>query len=199
MSDPSKYLIKSDKKDICSICLEKADHRLTCNHFFHPNCIEPWRKETNSCPTCRKPIEPEKPIKKLKSDTDDDQELALRLRHREQILPLFEELNQLFRIIVAHEEKGEEEKNNRRVRTYVALSNNNEPIIVSRGYNIARISEGRSYPLVICAYCGTGLRMGRDELYNCRDCGEMFYCSLHCEENHKDVHICQNSPENNNQ
>lgn len=43
----------------CSICLQDLEYdiiKLDCNHFFHGNCINDWRKKNNSCPICRKII-----------------------------------------------------------------------------------------------------------------------------------------------
>jgi hypothetical protein len=42
----------------CTVCLEdfESDERgtqLPCNHYFHKECLSPWLKEHNSCPTCR--------------------------------------------------------------------------------------------------------------------------------------------------
>lgn len=44
--------------DECSICLEDIEFKdleiLSCNHKFHKECIEIWRKKNPICPYCRK-------------------------------------------------------------------------------------------------------------------------------------------------
>jgi len=42
----------------CSVCKEDFNEKeevinLPCKHYFHCDCIMPWLKEHNSCPTCR--------------------------------------------------------------------------------------------------------------------------------------------------
>ena len=42
----------------CSVCKDNFEIcqtilKLTCKHIFHEECIMPWLKERNSCPTCR--------------------------------------------------------------------------------------------------------------------------------------------------
>ncbi|XP_069799059.1 E3 ubiquitin-protein ligase RNF128 isoform X1 [Dendropsophus ebraccatus] len=44
--------------DSCAVCIEpyKANdvvRILTCNHFFHKNCIDPWLLEHRTCPMCK--------------------------------------------------------------------------------------------------------------------------------------------------
>ncbi|TRY96790.1 hypothetical protein DNTS_008863 [Danionella cerebrum] len=44
--------------DACAVCIEfyKAGDVLsilTCNHFFHKSCIEPWLLEHRTCPMCK--------------------------------------------------------------------------------------------------------------------------------------------------
>jgi SUMO ligase MMS21 Smc5/6 complex component len=52
VSFPSKIL-----KEECSICLEElntSNFLLTsCNHFFHIDCINNWKKKSTTCPLCR--------------------------------------------------------------------------------------------------------------------------------------------------
>ncbi|XP_063059932.1 E3 ubiquitin-protein ligase RNF128a [Engraulis encrasicolus] len=45
-------------EDTCAVCIEsyKAGDVLsilTCNHFFHKQCIEPWLLEHRTCPMCK--------------------------------------------------------------------------------------------------------------------------------------------------
>ncbi|NWH48096.1 RN128 ligase, partial [Fregata magnificens] len=44
--------------DSCVVCLElykpnEVVRILTCNHFFHKNCIDPWLLEHRTCPMCK--------------------------------------------------------------------------------------------------------------------------------------------------
>ncbi|CAH2315049.1 E3 ubiquitin- ligase RNF128 isoform X1 [Pelobates cultripes] len=44
--------------DSCAVCIDtyKANdvvRILTCNHFFHKNCIDPWLLEHRTCPMCK--------------------------------------------------------------------------------------------------------------------------------------------------
>jgi E3 ubiquitin-protein ligase RNF115/126 len=49
---------KREKVCSCSVCkdefeIEQILLKLPCRHYFHRECILPWLKERNSCPTCR--------------------------------------------------------------------------------------------------------------------------------------------------
>jgi E3 ubiquitin-protein ligase RNF115/126 len=51
-------IIKEEGSDNCSVCkdifeIHQKIIKLTCKHIFHDECILPWLKERNSCPTCR--------------------------------------------------------------------------------------------------------------------------------------------------
>lgn len=42
----------------CSICLDEFNHRvlhrtLSCNHKFHPDCVDRWLLHSSMCPMCR--------------------------------------------------------------------------------------------------------------------------------------------------
>eukprot|EP01024_Parvocaulis_polyphysoides_P059670 TRINITY_DN6464_c0_g1_i4.p1 TRINITY_DN6464_c0_g1~~TRINITY_DN6464_c0_g1_i4.p1 ORF type:complete len:323 (-),score=51.18 TRINITY_DN6464_c0_g1_i4:1098-2066(-) len=46
----------------CAICMERFVKNddviiLPCKHPFHFGCVEPWLKQTNSCPTCRNELQ----------------------------------------------------------------------------------------------------------------------------------------------
>jgi hypothetical protein len=51
--------IKASKAEpSCSVCKDEYEIgqniiHLPCKHTFHDECIQPWLKERNSCPTCR--------------------------------------------------------------------------------------------------------------------------------------------------
>jgi DNA-directed RNA polymerase subunit RPC12/RpoP len=49
---------KTSMDHSCSVCkdefqIEQEVVSLPCKHSFHEDCINPWLKERNSCPTCR--------------------------------------------------------------------------------------------------------------------------------------------------
>jgi hypothetical protein len=69
----------------CAICHDDVEDGtpIPCQHPFHPTCLQPWAKQTNSCPVCRQAIDPTKPVVGLRSDTSDDRSVAVRLAGRE--------------------------------------------------------------------------------------------------------------------
>jgi len=47
----------------CTTCMEtflenEEVVKLNCDHIFHHACIEPWLKRRNTCPICRKVVDP---------------------------------------------------------------------------------------------------------------------------------------------
>lgn len=45
----------------CHICITDFEMKektllLPCGHMYHMKCIEPWLKEHNTCPVCRKEL-----------------------------------------------------------------------------------------------------------------------------------------------
>ena len=48
--------------DKCVICLtdlmdQEIVKGLKCDHFFHPECIDPWLKAKDECPVCRQKVQ----------------------------------------------------------------------------------------------------------------------------------------------
>mmetsp|Transcript_6526 Transcript_6526/g.7466 ORF Transcript_6526/g.7466 Transcript_6526/m.7466 type:complete len:281 (+) Transcript_6526:384-1226(+) len=55
-----------DQKLECAVCkdvfeLHATCAQLPCSHLFCPGCIEPWLKEHNTCPVCRKELPTDDP------------------------------------------------------------------------------------------------------------------------------------------
>jgi hypothetical protein len=72
--------------DRCVICLQDITDDITqipCSHIFHGTCLKPWQEQTNSCPTCRKPVDPMENIRPLPPDTSEDSEFASALAIQE--------------------------------------------------------------------------------------------------------------------
>jgi len=50
-------------EELCSICLdplnEGQDYKLNCKHRFHKKCIRIWLTSNNTCPLCRKNVDPD--------------------------------------------------------------------------------------------------------------------------------------------
>jgi E3 ubiquitin-protein ligase RNF115/126 len=56
--DNKSYINQLAGESGCSVCKEDYEYdqtaiKLPCSHIFHDECILPWLKERNSCPTCR--------------------------------------------------------------------------------------------------------------------------------------------------
>jgi hypothetical protein len=56
-------LLGSEGNAECSICMDsvKIGDEVTvlpCTHWFHPQCIEMWLNQHNTCPHCRRGIDP---------------------------------------------------------------------------------------------------------------------------------------------
>ena len=51
-------LVKSDKLDTCSICMDDCEHQTICNHYFHKECLSKWlmKSKDHTCPNCRKEL-----------------------------------------------------------------------------------------------------------------------------------------------
>ena len=50
------------ENNMCLICRDETNTKISCNHDFHEECINRWIRESNNnlCPYCRKEIEIEK-------------------------------------------------------------------------------------------------------------------------------------------
>jgi len=51
--------VAAPKCAVCYMEFEEGDEQLLlpCKHTYHPECIQPWLKDNNSCPTCKQDIE----------------------------------------------------------------------------------------------------------------------------------------------
>ncbi len=49
----------NDTSDMCLICRDDSNTKISCNHFYHKECINKWIKKSASrlCPCCRKQLE----------------------------------------------------------------------------------------------------------------------------------------------
>lgn len=63
---PQVLVTKEQKENgmQCATCLDQYSLGervaiLNCKHMFHINCIKPWLKRQNTCPSCRMSVEPE--------------------------------------------------------------------------------------------------------------------------------------------
>jgi E3 ubiquitin-protein ligase RNF115/126 len=59
-------IIKDSSEHSCSVCKDEFEVNqniiyLPCKHIFHDDCILPWLKERNSCPTCRSELPTDDP------------------------------------------------------------------------------------------------------------------------------------------
>jgi hypothetical protein len=54
-------MIKNNEEmETCGICLENLKNRnvsvMTCDHYFHSNCLLKWKKINSICPICKRNI-----------------------------------------------------------------------------------------------------------------------------------------------
>ncbi|KAF9890711.1 hypothetical protein FE257_005577 [Aspergillus nanangensis] len=57
-----KEMLGSEGRAECSICMDPVElgtevTELPCKHWFHPQCIEMWLNQHNTCPHCRRGID----------------------------------------------------------------------------------------------------------------------------------------------
>ena len=53
--------VLSNENECCAICLMDFERKeilrqLPCEHFFHPECIQPWLIKNSACPLCKRDI-----------------------------------------------------------------------------------------------------------------------------------------------
>lgn len=76
----------STKCPVCLIPYETSGTilELPCRHTFHSECILPWLRKTNSCPTCRHELptdDPEYESYKKEKQEEEDREKRLQEHH----------------------------------------------------------------------------------------------------------------------
>ena len=50
---------ENNENDICSICRDDTNMKVSCNHYFHEECINEWinKSKNKLCPYCRRQLE----------------------------------------------------------------------------------------------------------------------------------------------
>ncbi|CAG9333098.1 unnamed protein product [Blepharisma stoltei] len=56
-----KIVEKGAEIQKCAVCMDDMPEGteinvLSCNHMFHPDCIQPWLRVKNNCPVCRQEV-----------------------------------------------------------------------------------------------------------------------------------------------
>lgn len=63
-----------------------------CGHGFHGACLAKWQTDTNACPVCRAAVDPSRPTRTLRCESDaDDRATAMRILANELFERLFED------------------------------------------------------------------------------------------------------------
>lgn len=84
----------------CAVCIEGYNHGevvmiLTCSHFFHKSCVEPWLLEHRTCPMCKSNILGVKTVDEEVSSEATPSPLDVRFRPDSQPSPFYENLDEV--------------------------------------------------------------------------------------------------------
>ena len=91
------------ENNMCLICRDETNTKISCNHDFHEECINKWIRESNNnlCPYCKKEIEIEKKINQDWENISEEQKLTEELIEKlqdknfiEDNISLFQELSE---------------------------------------------------------------------------------------------------------
>ena len=72
-------------KETCAICVEEFKDKditrvLPCNHFFHPDCIDPWLIDHSSmCPLCKQSVSGDDEVDRLSIITTEDSDSSVEI------------------------------------------------------------------------------------------------------------------------
>ena len=58
-SDKHVNIQEDNTKSMCLICRDDTNMKVSCDHYYHEECINEWLKKSNNelCPYCRKQLE----------------------------------------------------------------------------------------------------------------------------------------------
>ena len=63
-----KVILKTnDDNDMCMICRDETNTKISCNHYLHGECVDKWIEKSNhnKCPYCRQEMKQESKMRKV--------------------------------------------------------------------------------------------------------------------------------------
>ncbi|KAM3135764.1 hypothetical protein pb186bvf_012161 [Paramecium bursaria] len=156
IEDIKQKLIKGEIKDMkCPICLEfvKDKFKITaCGHFLDSSCALEYFKQSDNCPTCRRPLNLQKDIKELSKSKSAQQK---------------QQKPQQTKIMQFKDKINEQSSKIKEVINYVknVESLNEKVVIYSQWLSVLNLIEGqlRIYSISFCRLDGSMTKEKRQE------------------------------------